>query len=480
MDFISTTLVTLSRPTGFWESILNAFKDGTGSYIVAVILIALIVRVLFSLVDIVNKRINMKNMDINNKMRPELEAIQKKYGNDPNVLRQKQNEIYKKYQFNMMGTCLPMLITLVLQFVVFLTLWNSLQTVANYNIAEQYENMKNVYTSVITLNEDIAGYENMKLELQDAIDNEKTYEFETEIDIENSKLTITLYVEDVPGSPVQIDINKNLKLNETYELLQKYVIVPEVEEPTEEPETGETTPGETTGENIIVIYADTTDGTENNDETGDGTEDGEQTEEIQYIDTGFNEIFKTLAEDVAEQYYLESQEGFLWIKNVYKADSPTSPLFTKNEIKNYLSDYYSDEETALQEDFDYEGAIFDYVVTAGIGQRDLGANGYYILTILAVVISFLSMWLSNRLMRGKDKTNQPKQSKIMYFIMPIIFGIFTFMYTSLFAIYIIVGQLVMMALSPLVTLIVRKWIEHDSKKKKDKDVIEVDYRRKDI
>lgn len=480
MDFISTTLVTLSRPTGFWESILNAFKDGTGSYIVAVILIALIVRVLFSLVDIVNKRINMKNMDINNKMRPELEAIQKKYGNDPNVLRQKQNEIYKKYQFNMMGTCIPMLITLVLQFVVFLTLWNSLQTVANYNIAEQYENMKNVYTSVITLNEDIAGYENMKLELQDAIDNEKTYEFETEIDIENSKLTITLYVEDVPGSPVQIDINKNLKLNETYELLQKYVIVPEVEEPTEEPETGETTPGETTGENIIVIYADTTDGTENSDETGDGTEDGEQTEEIQYIDTGFNEIFKTLAEDVAEQYYLESQEGFLWIKNVYKADSPTSPLFTKNEIKNYLSDYYSDEEAALQEDFDYEGAIFDYVVTAGIGRRDLGANGYYILTILAVVISFLSMWLSNRLMRGKDKTNQPKQLKIMYFIMPIIFGIFTFMYTSLFAIYIIVGQLVMMALSPLVTLIVRKWIEHDSKKKKDKDVIEVDYRRKDI
>lgn len=120
------------------------------------------------------------------------------------------------------------------------------------------------------------------------------------------------------------------------------------------------------------------------------------------------------------------------------------------------------------------------MVTAGIGQRDLGENGYYILTILAVVISFLSMWLSNRLMRGKDKNNTQKQSKLMYFIMPIIFGIFTFMYTSLFAIYIIVGQLVMMALSPLVTLIVRKWIEHDSKKKKDKDVIEIDYRRKDI
>lgn len=55
-------------------------------------------------------------------------------------------------------------------------------------------------------------------------------------------------------------------------------------------------------------------------------------EEVQYVDTGFNEIFKTLAEDVAEQYYLDSQEGFLWIKNIYKADSPTSPL-SKKEIK---------------------------------------------------------------------------------------------------------------------------------------------------
>ena len=483
MDFISTTLVTLSQPTGFWESILNAFKNGTGSYIVAVILIALIVRVLFSLVDIVNKKVNMKNMDLNNKMRPELEAIQKKYGNDPNVLRQKQNEIYKKYQFNMMGTCLPMLITLILQFVVFLTLWNSLQSVANYNIAEQYENMKNVYVSVITLNDDVAGYENMKLELQDAIDNEKSYEFETEIDIENSVLKITLKVDGEAGSPVQIEINDNLKLDETYNILKKYVIVPEEpEEPTEEePGVVEINPTEEVeGTNLVVIYAENSENTE----TGEGNEgetgDGDVTEEVQYVDTGFNEIFKTLAEDVAEQYYLDSQEGFLWIKNIYKADSPTSPLFSKKEIKNYLSDYYSDEEAALQKDFDYEGEIFDYVVTAGIGQRDLGENGYYILTILAVVISFLSMWLSNRLMRGKDKNNTQKQAKLMYFIMPIIFGIFTFMYTSLFAIYIIVGQLVMMALSPLVTYIVKKWSEHDSKKKKDKDVIEVDYRRKDI
>ena len=50
----------------------------------------------------------------------------------------------------------------------------------------------------------------------------------------------------------------------------------------------------------------------------------------------------------------------------------------------------------------------------------------------------------------------------------------------MFAIYIIVGQLMMIALTPLTTLIVKKWVEADAKKKKEKDVVDVDYRRKDI
>ena len=76
MDFVSTLLTTLTPPKGMWESILSAFKNGTGSYVWAVILIALIVRVVFSVVDVVNKKITMKNTAIQEKMKPELEAIQ--------------------------------------------------------------------------------------------------------------------------------------------------------------------------------------------------------------------------------------------------------------------------------------------------------------------------------------------------------------------------------------------------------------------
>ena len=463
MDFISTALVTISQPTGFWETILNAFKSATGTYIMAVILLALIVRILFSLVDIINKKVNMKNMDINAKMRPELEAIQKRYGHDQRLLQQKTNEIYKKYQFSMMSSCLPMLLTMILQFTVFLTLWNSLQAVSNYNIVNQYENMKNLYANVIVLNEE----EGLKSKLYDLAGQD--YQLDAEIDFENNKLKITINQTDVAPQVFEFNYVNTWTNQDIFELLQKYVNVPQEETPTD-PET----PSETTA------FAD------------EGGEETPTPPEIEYVDTGFNELFKTLAEQTVEDYYVDTQEGFLWIKNIYKAESPTSPLFTKSEITNYLSKYYTDEEKATEEANDYEGQIFDYVV-AGIDTKALGVNGYYILTIIAVVTSFLSLWLSNKLMKNKKNPVSPQNpggigaaanssaggSKLMYFIMPVIIGIFTFMYTSLFAIYLIVGQLVMMLLTPLTTWIVRKWLEAESKKQKEKDVIEVDYRRKD-
>lgn len=101
-------------------------------------------------------------------------------------------------------------------------------------------------------------------------------------------------------------------------------------------------------------------------------------------------------------------ESFLWIKNIYKAESPmTSPVFTKEEITNYLNSYYTDEEKAIEEEHHYEEQIFDYVIV-GLNERDLGVNGYFILVILAVVSSFLSIFLSNKLMKRKSGSSWRK------------------------------------------------------------------------
>ena len=429
---MDSLMIVLNQPTGMWESILDAFKGAMGSYILAVILLAVIVRVIFSLVDIVNKRFTMKNAQINEKMKPELDAVQKKYGHDKQLLQQKQSEIYKKYQFNMMGSCLPMLVAMILQLVVFLTLWTGLQNVSNYNIANSYENTKLVYYNVLLLNEN----ENLKNEVETLIDSETPYTLDVNIDFDNSVMTVLLSAND--AEVYSEDVVMIARSGQGYINEQIY--------------------------NVIEIYATE----EVNEETG----------EVITPLSAYEQAIKTLAEEETADFYLNNLESFLWIKNIYKAESPlTSPVFTKDEITNYLNAYYSEDERALEDEHDYEGQIFDYVVS-GLNNRDVGVNGYFILVILAVVSSFLSIFLSNRLMKG----TQAGGGKMMYFIMPLILGIFTLMYTSLFAIYIIVGQLIMIALSPLNNLIVKKWAAASEKKKeiKKQEAIDVDYRRKDI
>ena len=451
---MDTLMIVLTEPHGMWESILGAFKGAMGSYILAVILLAVIVRILFAVVDVVNKRFSTKNMQINEKMKPELEAVQKKYGHDKVLLQKKQQEIYKKYQFNMVSSCLPMLIAMVLQLVVFLTLWTGLQNVSNYNIAKSYENTKTVYYNVLLLNED----EEIKNCVEGLIASGEDYTIDVNVDFDNMSMTVI-----VNGVNGEEELNKNITIIAT--------------NPSEEGQVGVSNE---TIYNLIKEYAmeELPVETPSDGEEQDGT--SETPETVPNDLTDYNRVIRTLAEEVTADYYVDNLESFLWIKNIYKAESPmTNPVFEKSEITNYLQKFYSDEEKEIEEANGYEGQIFDYVV-AGLERRDLGVNGYFILVILAVGTSFLSIFINNKLTKKVSGT-QPG-GKMMYFIMPLILGIFTLMYTSLFAIYIIVGQIMMIALSPLTNLIVKKWIDASDrrKEKKKQEVIDVDYRRKDM
>lgn len=497
MDFVNTaglhfatSLVTISQPKGFWATILNAFKGALGTYILAVILIAVLVRLLFSVVDIINKKVNAKNMQVNEKMKPELDAIKAKYGNDPQVLQQKTNEIYKKYQFSMMSSCFPMLISLVLQFTVFLTLWNSLQTVSNYNIAKQYQNMKNVYENVILLNQDLIDPDNalfstFKADLDNLKNENVDFSLEVDINFETNKMQVSIFnntSKEEISKGIEVDYNdgilpdgtvdENWTNTEFYKALLKFV--PEFKAEQQEILEQLRAEEEKSESQAIALQTKVLEETEQNSPTWQ-----ELVDSTEYVDTQYNQLVLTAAQKAVEKYYHSSRESFMWIKNIYKAESPTTnPMFTESEIKTYLSRFYTAKEREAEALSDFEGKIFPSVI-AGIDTSNLGVNGYYILTIIAVLTSVLSMWLSTVLMRDKNQPKQ-KQNILMYFVMPIIIGIFTLMYTSLFAIYVIVGQIVMMLLTPLTTWIVKKWNKHDEDKKNEKNVIEVDYRRKNI
>ena len=442
--------IVLNYPGGMWESIIGGFNSAMGSYIWSVILLAVLVRIVFALVDIFNKYFNMKSMRINEKMKPELEAIQKKYGHDKVLLQKKQQEIYKKYQFSMVGTCLPMLLMVVLQMVVFLTLWTGLQNVSNYNIARQYENTKTVYYNVLLLNENENFESFYNSNLADLTYGED-FNVNASIDLDKKQMTLEFYLTSNPNEVI-------------------YTVIPADEE-TQNIVNFNDDPNVNANEEIFKIidkYAN---------EYTDDAEGNSISAQRELNNMQLN--IKAMAEDIAADYYIDNMQSFLWIKNIYKAESPTtSPVFTKSEITSYLNNYYSESEREVEAQFGYEEQIFDFVV-ADLNERDLGVNGYYILVILAVVTSFLSIFINNKLMKKDSGTQQPG-GKAMYFIMPIILGIFTLMYTSLFAIYIIIGQIVTMIFSPITNLIVKKWVDMSGKKQdeKRKAVIDVDYRRK--
>ena len=113
-----------------------------------------------------------------------------------------------------------------------------------------------------------------------------------------------------------------------------------------------------------------------------------------------------------------------------------------------------------------------------VSEANTGVNGYFILAIIAIVLSFLTMFVSNKLNKNTKKTPNSNNGKMMMFIMPLIMGLFALLYTSIFALYIIFGQLIQLALLPLQTLIVNKLEQRSEAKKKKKTEVIVDYRRK--
>ena len=97
---IISTLLSVAKPAGVWESIIWAFEGFTNNYVWAVVLITIIIRIIWSPLETYNRRITAKNTAMQAKMQPELQKVQEKYGHDRQLLNQKTNEVYKKYNYN--------------------------------------------------------------------------------------------------------------------------------------------------------------------------------------------------------------------------------------------------------------------------------------------------------------------------------------------------------------------------------------------
>ena len=362
MGFINTLLTTVSWPKGMWEFFIKVFYDGITNYAWAIVVLTIVLKLIMSPLDFMQRRVAMKNTKMQAMLAPELAKLQKQYGANKQILNQKQMELYKKNNYNIFGSCIIMLVNMILTLVIFITFYNGLRNISYFKAQEQYNILKETYISQIITDKN---------------------------------------VDEVTAEELVTKINELQQTEEGQALIQQ------------------------TNESVIKKFDDI-------------------------------------------------KDSWLWIKNIWRSDTQISVIASFDEyVRDAQIEFESDEEKELAKQ-EYE------IIMNPLKDSFSGGNGYYIMTILVVGVSFLSQWLMRISMKQKKNKNQPEQAmpgmgKAMMFILPVIMAIFSLTSNAAFSIYIFTSSLITTALTPLVMLIVRKLDEKEEKKRQEK--IQVSYKR---
>ena len=126
-----------------------------GAFGVTVIMFTIFLKVLVSPLDIWQKQVMRKNAKKMEAMKPELEKVQKQCGSNRELLMQKQREVYKKHKYSMFGSCLPMIVTLVVFFIVF----GGYNASVSKHTQVTYEALDKVYTETWEANASLSDEE---------------------------------------------------------------------------------------------------------------------------------------------------------------------------------------------------------------------------------------------------------------------------------------------------------------------------------
>lgn len=140
---------TVSAPTHFMAKFMlvinNSMGGGAVSFGWTVVVFTVVLRLILSPLDIWQKLIGRKNAKAMERMKPQLEALQAKYGEDKQRMQQEQMALYKKEKYSMMGMCLPTIITFVVFFIVFA----GFRQMVGFSFAQDYKNCQNVYLETV-------------------------------------------------------------------------------------------------------------------------------------------------------------------------------------------------------------------------------------------------------------------------------------------------------------------------------------------
>lgn len=137
------SMFSLAEPeiSHFIAHFINWLNGIIGNYGWTVVVFTVILKLVLSPLDIWQKNVMHKNARAMERMKPQIAKLQKQYANNKEMFQQQQLKLYKKEGYSMMGSCLPMIITLVVFFIVFA----GFNSMATYMVQMDYYNIYNTY-----------------------------------------------------------------------------------------------------------------------------------------------------------------------------------------------------------------------------------------------------------------------------------------------------------------------------------------------
>lgn len=408
--------------------LIRILIEGIGIVGVGIIVFTLILKTIVLPLDIYSRVKGKKQALIMERMRPQMEKLQKQYANDKTMYNQKVVELQKKSGYSMLGACLPMIVSLV----IFIIVFNAFSTYSQYANLKNYNEMVKVYNGVVS-----------------------SYVIPEGTDENNIPDTAFLYeVKDEDGNLIDYTVdypafakhyNSVMVGDEDYGTTQKsedevftYLAT----------EYKAKHPGYDGSFDLKMVNY-----------TGGGTQLTDAAKEIR------NTLVSYYMEEPAAQqvkaFYLDGHNNsFLWVRNLWYPDSTLNkeiPYFSKFKStvsKAYIGDDYAESYNK---------------VTAALGSQKGHYNGYFILIILSIGLMLLQQWIS---MRANKSVNElgtvdgsgAKTNKWMLIMMPIIYGIFSFFYSASFSLYMITNTVY----GIVTMLIINKCVDVWFKKKEEK------------
>ena len=183
------------------------------------------------------------------------------------------------------------------------------------------------------------------------------------------------------------------------------------------------------------------------------------------------------AQDAAADKYLEgtNAHSFLWVKNIWIEDLPWKKAFIAKEAYEgsfrYSKGCSCSAETISSSISDEN--VYDVLMgSPKLSDLKNAPNGFLILVILSIGTMLLSQLIMTKSQKAQlelqtvDETAQ-QTNKMMLWMMPIMFGVFSFMYTASFSLYLIVSTVFSMFSTILINKIVEKRFEKEIKRQEE-------------